>query len=272
MHLRLPAFLLAASTLVIGQSAPQPSAKIVVEDISVTNDSLVSSEHLQQLRQEITKQQYGQDAGAEVASLARYELQQDGYFRAYVEALDEQVRAETLGQSTVDVTLRISEGQQYRLGKIIFTNNRTFPSSVLRQAFAIQDQDVFDIVKIRLGLEELRKLYASQGYVNMVPVPDTEANDQAGTVALRVDIDEGKQFKVGSLAVGGNWPDGDQEKLAAIFHSYAGSFDVSGFIEQLKAATLAMFPGLASADGLVKVSPNVETATLQVSIRRPTNR
>ena len=57
--------------------------------------------------------------------------------------------------------------------------------------------------------------------------------------------DEVKQFKIGSLIVGGNWPDADQEKLAGIFHSYAGGFDVSGLIEQLKTATLGMFPGLA---------------------------
>lgn len=270
MHLRLLAFVLAGSTLLIGQSAPQSSAKVVVvEDISVTNDSVVSSEHLQQLRQEITKQQYGQNAGYEIASLARYELQADGYFKAYVETLEARVLTETSGQSTVAVTLRISEGRQYRLEKITFANNKTFPSSILRQAFAIKDQDVFDTGKIRRGLEELRKLYASEGYINFVPVPNTYPNEEAGTVALRVDIDEGKQFKIGSLMVGGNWPDGDQEKLAGIFHSYAGGFDVSGFIEQLKAATLAMFPGLASADGLVVVRQNVETATVEVSIKRP---
>lgn len=62
MHIRLLAFLLVSWTLFVGQAAPPPYAKIFVEDISLTSDSLVSSEHLQQLRQEITKQQYGQDA------------------------------------------------------------------------------------------------------------------------------------------------------------------------------------------------------------------
>jgi outer membrane translocation and assembly module TamA len=270
MRLRLLAFVLVGSTLLIGQSVPPSSAKIVVvEDISVTNDSLVSSEHLKQLRQEITKQRYGQNAGNEIASLGRYELQEDGYFKANVEALDARVLTETPVQSTVAVTLRINEGRQYRLQTITFANNKTFSSSILRQAFAIKDHDVFDTGKIRQGLEELQKLYASEGYINIAPVPDTYPNDETGTVTLRVDLDEGKQFTIGSLMVGGNWPDGAQEKLAGIFHSYAGGFDVSGFIEQLKAATLAMFPGLASADGLVKVRPNVETATVEVSINRP---
>ena len=32
--------------------------------------------------------------------------------------------------------------------------------------------------EIRLGLEELRKLYASEGYINVVPVPNTYPNDE----------------------------------------------------------------------------------------------
>ena len=35
------------------------------------------------------------------------------------------------------------------------------------------------------------------GYMNFVPVPNTYPNDQAGTVALMVEIDEGEQLKIG---------------------------------------------------------------------------
>ncbi len=184
MYLLLLAFVFSISSLLVGQTDARFTAKLVVENVEITNDSLVSSEHLEQLQQEITKQEYRENAQDEIAEGARYELQKQGYFKADVTMSDLQVLSETPGQRTVAVTLRINEGRRYRLQRINFVHNRVFASSRLRQAFAIKDQDVFDTEKIRLGLEELRKLYASVGYINFVPVPNTEPNEQAGTVAL----------------------------------------------------------------------------------------
>ena len=141
---------------------------------------------------------------------------------------------------------------------------------MLRQAFAIEHDDVFDTEKIQRGLDELRKLYASQGYINFVPVPNTYPNDQTGTVTLRVDIDEGKRFRIGNLLLSNGiqpWPDNATEKL--IFRHYAGGSDIEGLIEQLETATLAMFPGIASGRGLVQVRQNVESDTVTVRVVRP---
>lgn len=133
MYLLLLAFLLAISTLLVGQTGPQLTANVVVDSVGITNDSLVSSEHLQQLRQEITKQQFGETA--EIAQRARYELQKEGYFKADVTTSDSLVLSETPGQRIIAVTLRITEGQQYRLAGINFAHNSVFTSSQLRLAF-----------------------------------------------------------------------------------------------------------------------------------------
>ncbi len=197
MYLLLLAFVFSISTLLFGQTAPQFTAKLVVEKIGITNDSLVSSEDLLQLQHEIAKQQYDESGLDEIAERARYELQKEGCFKAEVTTSDLQVLNETPGQRTVAVTLRIRKGMQYRLAQIEFTGNKAFASSQLRQAFAINDQDVFDTEKILVGLDELRKRYAAEGYINFVPVPNPYPNDRSGTVALTVEIDEGKQFKIG---------------------------------------------------------------------------
>lgn len=97
MHLLLLAFLFASSSSLVGQAASQLSAKLVVEDIGITNDSLVSSEHLQQLRQEITNHQLGDNAKYEIVSRAIYELQKEGYFKANVTTSDLEVLNETPG-------------------------------------------------------------------------------------------------------------------------------------------------------------------------------
>ena len=198
MYLLLATLLFSLSTLLAGQIAPQPTVNVTVASVAIANDSLVSSENVQQIQQEITKGEYGMKAD-EIAGRVRSLLQKDGYFKAEVSTSDLQVLGETPGQRTVAVTLRIDEGRQYRLGRIAFINNILFPSSQLRQRFAIKDGDIFDVEKIRLGINELRYLYATEGYINFTPVPDTKANDQSGTIGLVVNIDEGKQFKIEGL-------------------------------------------------------------------------
>ncbi len=266
----LPLILLFANpALLVGKTDFHDSTKVVVEEIVVSNDSIVSSEHLQQLRQEITKHRYGDNAEDEIASRAVNELQTEGYFKAHVTTLDLRPLSETPDQRTVSATLRVEEGPQYRLHRIDFINNKVITSSQLRQAFTIKDGAVFNTDEIRLGLEALRKVYASDGYINAVLVPNVATNDQTETVTLSLDIDEGKQFKIESLLLQGNWSEADEARLQGIFEPYSGGFDVSGLVEQLKAAAKEMFPNVALACDAVHVRPNAESSTVTVSIMRP---
>lgn len=97
----------------------------------------------------------------------------------------------------------MDEGEQYRLKEISFKDERAFSEEELRRQFQIVDGDIFDVEKIRQGLDKMRKLYANCGYINFSPVPDTAAGDQAATVSLTIDIDEGMQFRIGSLILDG---------------------------------------------------------------------
>jgi Surface antigen variable number repeat len=271
MYLLL-AFLLSISTLLIGQAAPQ-SVKLSVASVGITSDSLVSSEHLQQIQQEIANREYPATAEDEIAQVARYELLKDGYFKAEVSISDVTVLSETPGQRTVTVTLQINEGQQYRLARITFKHNTVFPSSQLRQAFSVKDGDLFDAEKIRLGIGELRRLYASQGYINFTPVPLTTANDQAATVALVMDIDEGKPFKVEGLILSGNkpWSEKETQELRAIWLPYVGGTSIPELIDQLHVATAAMFPGVDTRN-LIDLEQHADRQIVNIRIVRPPNR
>jgi outer membrane protein insertion porin family len=63
--------------------------------------------------------------------------------------------------------------------------------------------EIFDTSKVRTGLENLRKVYGTRGYINFPPVPDTSVDDDAGKVSLVIDLDEGKQFRIGSVKIFG---------------------------------------------------------------------
>ena len=134
----------------------------------------MSSDHLRAITEEVAKHTYpANQPGEEIAERARYTLQQDGYFKAEVRLARQLVSPI---QSTVAVTLEISEGQQYRLKKVAFGGNKVISAQELRQQFAIGNGEIFDVEKIRRGLEQLRRLYMARGYINFAPIANTEAD------------------------------------------------------------------------------------------------
>ena len=105
----------------------------------------------------------------------------------------------------VDITIPIEEGDQYRLGKITFKNNKHITNTAaLRSLFPIKDGDIFSREKIAKGLDNLRKAYGEFGYINFTPVPSTNFDDDKKLAYLDIDVDEGKQFFVRRIEFVGN--------------------------------------------------------------------
>ena len=146
----------------------------------------------------------------------RAEYQNRGYFKAAV-ADPKTVIHDTghkgfhipLVQSgpgkAVDITMQIEEGDQYRLGKITFKNNKAIPNTAaLRSMIPLKDGDIFSREKIAKGLENLRKAYGEYGYINYTGVPQTTFDDEKKLANLEIDVDEGKQFYVRRIEFQGN--------------------------------------------------------------------
>ncbi len=105
----------------------------------------------------------------------------------------------------VDLTMPIEEGEQYRLGKITFKNNKAISNTAaLRSLFPLKDGDIFSREKIAKGLEALRKAYGEYGYINYTGVPSTTFDDEKKLANLEIDVDEGKQFYVRRIEFVGN--------------------------------------------------------------------
>jgi outer membrane protein insertion porin family len=105
----------------------------------------------------------------------------------------------------VDITMPIEEGDQYRLGKITFKNNKAISNTAaLRSLFPLKDGDIFSREKVAKGIEALRKAYGEYGYINYTGVPSTTFDDEKKIANLEIDIDEGKQFYVRRIEFVGN--------------------------------------------------------------------
>ena len=163
------------------------------------------------------------EAQEELVERLRDAWQQQGYFRPEVKLSGIQVLSEDADSKTVAITVNIAAGKQYRLDEIRFTTdvfnsgNRSaplgpaeaggqFPARELRKFFPINESDLFDTHKIQVGIEELRKAYGARGFINMSVVPTFELDEKNNRITLNLEIEEGKQYRIGEVKVVGYDP------------------------------------------------------------------
>ncbi len=240
-----------------------------VQSVSLTNDSSISSEHLQLIEREILLSRFG--AIAPIAQVATYKLNTEGYLKAQAEVTATDVLNETALLRTVAVTMRIREGEQYRLKQITFEKNTLFSEAQLRQSFAINDGEVASEDKIRLGERELRDLYATKGYMQPDPDFSRSLDDEARTLSVHVAMRQGPLFTVNGLTLEGKqeWPEDKAAKLQALAQSYVGSHEVGVFIDAVKKQMAEMFPDYAQVDTLVGVTMGGQQNRATINVRYP---
>jgi outer membrane protein assembly factor BamA len=267
MRTYLLGFLLSP-ILLLAQSPINHIAEVTVASLDVTGGSVVSSEHLSQITQEFESHSLNPNQLQEMAERARYGLQRGGYFKADVSLND--VHPIDLIGGTIAVTLAIEEGQQYHLQQIGFSGNKALPESQLRKQFEIADGDVFDVEHIRKGLEQLRRLYAMRGYINFTPVPITETDENRAVVTLKIDCDEGKQFRFGRLAVAGReLHPGDGERILAAWKTPEGGVYDGALVEEFWKDIAPFLPPGWKIEQHLEIRQNAQTTTVSLVVLLP---
>jgi len=105
----------------------------------------------------------------------------------------------------IDILMPVDEGERYRLGGITFKGNKAITNTRgLRAQFALKDGDYFNSSLFGKGMEQLRKAYGEQGYINFVGNPVPRVDDAKKLIYLDIDIDEGKPFYVSRIEFTGN--------------------------------------------------------------------
>jgi outer membrane protein insertion porin family len=194
----------------------------------------------------------------------RAEYQNRGYFKAGVS--DPKTEIHDTGHKgfhipllqagpgkAVDITMAIDEGDQYRLAKITFKNNKAISNTAaLRSLFPLKDGDIFSREKIAKGLEALRKAYGQYGYINYTGVPSTTFDDDKKLATLEIDIDEGKQFYVRRIEFVGNTTTRDKVIRRELSLEEGGVYD-----SRLWELSLLRLNQLSYFDQLKPDDPNV---------------
>lgn len=138
----------------------------------------------------------------EATERVRAAYQNAGYFKADVSAKALPVAKTPKPRYDIEIDV-LEPGKQYRLGDFHFLHATVFPEQQLRDLFPQQRGEIFSREKVAKGLEGLRDLYGSQGYVNFTAVPNPVFDESNASVGLEIDIDEGKLFHWGNLHITG---------------------------------------------------------------------
>ncbi|NER18142.1 outer membrane protein assembly factor BamA [Spongiivirga citrea] len=114
-------------------------------------------------------------------------------------------------ENTLDVTIKVQEGDQYYFGDITYLGNSSYTNAQLNQVLGIKKGDVYNGVLLKKQIaddskpdaNDLTNLYQNSGYLfsSINPVEVSAEND---TINFEVRIIEGKRAKFNKITVVGN--------------------------------------------------------------------
>lgn len=247
-----------------------PARAMSIHDLTIGGTTHVSSADLAAIDDELKQQCCGRAETQEIRERIIYAFQQRGYCQARIQRIEVTPLDLHMALAAVEVSAEVNDGQQFRLKAIQFNGNEALASDQLRQQFSIQDGELFDVEKIRRGLESLRRLYASNGYINFVPVPNNDADEAYAVIKLTIDVDEGKQFHLAGLSVDGPEPHpGDRARLIEAGKPMVDKVYDGSKIEQWWQLAATMFPAGSSLEQALELKQDQATATITALLKFP---
>ncbi|MGA8878046.1 MAG: POTRA domain-containing protein, partial [Candidatus Korobacteraceae bacterium] len=175
-------FVLGLAVLIACNPAfAQNAQTVTVRNLTLVNLTQVPVEDYQHIVQFVLDNKDIPATPDVIPNRVRYALQERGYFRAEVGDAATTIVSENPTEKVVDVAVRVNPGSIYKLEMLGFGGNKAFDvfsAEQLRSHFPISPGEVFNTEKVRVGLDNLRKLYADEGYINFTPAPTTEVVEE----------------------------------------------------------------------------------------------
>jgi len=207
----------------------------------------------------------------------------NGYFKVLVkdpilENLDTQgwrlgipLTGRTKGKA-VNMTIPIEEGERYRMGTLKIASSdpdRALKLKVdaLKGAFPLKQGDIFSSAKIRKALEDYGKIYGRYGFIDFVPTPETDINEEAKTIDVTMKFEEGKQYFVRRIDFTGNTTTRDKVIRRELLLDEGALFDKHAWeVSILRLNQLDYFDKL-DADKAAEIKRNTKDGTVDLLLK-----
>lgn len=181
----------------VNDNRTNKNAGILVTDFTISGTQTISATDLARITGDLIGSCFDEDS-EEMEERVRALFQDRGYFKSEVKGLRFKPRDPLGVPKPVTLEGEVSEGARYRLAEITFVQNHAISSQKLREQFPLKKGELFERGKVASGLESLRKLYGTQGFLDFTAIPDTKFGSNA-TVNLNLSINEGPQYHMGKL-------------------------------------------------------------------------
>ncbi len=125
----------------------------------------------------------------------------NGYIKAVVAEPEITVDKEKKGMT---ITVRVSEGDQYKVSSIDFSGNKVYDDAAIRKLITISPNSVFRKNQLEKNIQAISSLYSDNGYAMVSVMPDLVPDEKDKTVHVSLAISEGDKYRVGRIEVSGN--------------------------------------------------------------------
>jgi len=138
--------------------------------------------------------------------VSRIELlyQSRGYFDALVSVEELTTNVET---GRVEATIRIDEGQRYRISEVLFEGNKAVSDSVLLGLIDLRPGAFYSLETLESDIRKLSRYYTSggRGYALAEVSSRQDPGDEPGTIRLTFQISEGRRTYIRRIETRGNF-------------------------------------------------------------------
>src|ERR1700716_279694 len=214
--------------------------KIVVESFDISGTQAIDSAELAEITNSMAGSTFDDDA-EELQQRIRAQFQDHGYFKVEVQKLDIKVIDPLASPEPVRLEAQVSEGSRVRLSSLEFTGNHALSSQALRDKFPIKIGDQFARSKIAAGLENMRHLYSSLGFLDAIFVPGTEL--VSGAVKLTMEV---------------------ADKLQTRWQLVPGAVFDASYVESFVEANTSLLPADFTRENDVELFTDCRDATVSV--------
>ncbi|OQX54141.1 MAG: outer membrane protein assembly factor BamA [Candidatus Omnitrophica bacterium 4484_213] len=102
------------------------------------------------------------------------------------------------------ITLNITEGNKYNVGKIIIKGNKAFEETEIKKELKLLPNTIFSDKKMREDARNIERFYFDRGYISCSVFPKTLLDKRTGKIDIVFQLEEGDLTYVNRVDIKGN--------------------------------------------------------------------
>lgn len=167
-----------------------------------------------------------------------------------------------------NITIKIEENNQYRIGQVNISGSKQFDEAKIRSTLGLVPGEIFNEVKVRENFLELKKLYGARGYINFTAIPVQTFDETRKLLNLNINIEEDRQFYVHRIAFAGNTTTRDRVIRREIMIDEGQLFNSTLWDQSIQRLNqLGYFEPLRPEDAEIKPSPTDPEVDIRLKVK-----